>query len=309
PQSDMPNCMSKLMLLGMTLSDVVMRSTVGPAKAIGHYPELGTLGVGRVADIAVLDLQSGVFAFKDAWDAKRLGEKRLECLLTVRDGKVVYESLDRVAQPKMSQVIYDLLLKNGHVIDSANHRNGRFDVAVVGNKIVQVAPNLPASHARITIEAGEFYVTAGMIAIAAGTGVNHPDTTYLPNGFTTVVDGKSRSATSGHPKTQVLASAKIDGTPPLSAGLLDSMSKLLNQQMPVEKVVDLATVSSARAIGRPDLGTLSEGSVADIALLELQPGGRRLRCVLTVRNGAVVWDSEGLAATDWIKAGPYSNYK
>ena len=87
----MPNCMSKMMLLGMTLPDVVMRSTVAPAKAIARYPELGTLGKGRVADIAVLELQSGVFAFKDAWGAKRLGTKRLECLLTIRDGKVVYD--------------------------------------------------------------------------------------------------------------------------------------------------------------------------------------------------------------------------
>ena len=86
------------------------------------------------------------------------------------------------------------------------------------------------------------------------------------------------------------------------------MSNLLNEGKPVEQIVDLATVDSARAIRRPDLGTLSEGSVADIALLELTDH-KRLRCVLTVRNGAVVWDSEGLAATDWIKAGPYSNYK
>src|SRR5258708_18100774 len=74
-QSDMPNCMSKMMLLGMSLSDAVLRSTVNPAKAIKRYPELGTLGVGRGADIAVLELQNGVFAFKDAWPAKRLGTR------------------------------------------------------------------------------------------------------------------------------------------------------------------------------------------------------------------------------------------
>ena len=90
-QSDMPNVMSKMMLLGMSFPDVLVRSTVNPAKEIGRYPELGTLGVGRVADIAVLEEQSGVFAFKDSWPAKRLGTKRLECVLTIRDGKVVYE--------------------------------------------------------------------------------------------------------------------------------------------------------------------------------------------------------------------------
>ncbi len=90
-QSDMPNCMSKMMLLGMSLQDTVLRSTVNPAKAISRYPEVGTLGVGRGADIAVLELQSGVFAFKDAWGMKRMGQKRLECALTIRDGKLVYD--------------------------------------------------------------------------------------------------------------------------------------------------------------------------------------------------------------------------
>lgn len=91
PQSDMPNCISKLLNLGMTLEDAIARSTVSPAKAIKRYPELGTLGVGRTADIAVLALREGVFAFKDAWGKKYLGRKKLECLLTVREGKIVFD--------------------------------------------------------------------------------------------------------------------------------------------------------------------------------------------------------------------------
>jgi len=90
-QSDMPNVMSKMMLLGMSLQDVVLRSTVNPAKEIGRYPEIGTLGVGRGADIAVFENQTGVFAFKDAWPAKKLAAHRLECVLTIRDGRIVYD--------------------------------------------------------------------------------------------------------------------------------------------------------------------------------------------------------------------------
>jgi dihydroorotase len=90
-QSDMPNVMSKMMLLGMSLEDVILRSTVNPAKEIGRYPEIGTLGAGKTADIAVLENQNGVFAFKDAWPAKKLGAHRLDCILTIRDGKVVYD--------------------------------------------------------------------------------------------------------------------------------------------------------------------------------------------------------------------------
>lgn len=90
-QSDMPNCMSKMILLGMSLPDAVLRSTVAPAKAISRYPEIGTLSAGSVADIAVLELRTGVFAFKDSWGAKRLGTKRLENALTIRNGKLLFD--------------------------------------------------------------------------------------------------------------------------------------------------------------------------------------------------------------------------
>ena len=63
--------------------------------------------------------------------------------------------------------IYDILLKNGHVIDPANHRNGRFDVAILGNKIARVAPDLPAAHGRVVIDAGAYFVTPGLIDIEA----------------------------------------------------------------------------------------------------------------------------------------------
>ena len=43
------------------------------------------------------------------------------------------------------QEIYDLLLKNGHVVDPANSRSGNMDVAVIGGRIAHVAPGLPAS--------------------------------------------------------------------------------------------------------------------------------------------------------------------
>jgi len=90
-QSDMPNVMSKMMLLGMSLGDAILRSTVNPAKEIGRFPEIGTLSAGKIADIAVLEDQTGVFAFKDAWPAKKLGTHRLKCAITVRDGKIVYD--------------------------------------------------------------------------------------------------------------------------------------------------------------------------------------------------------------------------
>jgi dihydroorotase len=91
PESDMPNCISKLMNLGMSLQDGILKSTVNPAKAIQRFPELGTLGEGRVADVALFRLASGVFAYKDAWGNKLMGRNKLEPVMTIRGGKLVYD--------------------------------------------------------------------------------------------------------------------------------------------------------------------------------------------------------------------------
>src|SRR5947209_1060358 len=173
-QSDMPNVMSKMMLLGMSFPDVLARSTVNPAKAIGRYPELGTLGVGRAADIAVIEEQSGVFAFKDSWPAKRLGTKRLECVLTVRAGNVVYER-HSAASAAADTKIYDLLIKHGQLAGADDHlprsnatqRDEELDVGVIGGKIAKIGSRLPAAHARIVIEAEAYRLSGGERAAAA----------------------------------------------------------------------------------------------------------------------------------------------
>src|SRR5882724_551260 len=91
PQVNMPNCISKIMALGMTLQDAILRATVNPAREIKRFPELGTLGEGAGADIAVFDLKSGVFALIDSAQKKLLANKKLECVMTVRAGKIVYD--------------------------------------------------------------------------------------------------------------------------------------------------------------------------------------------------------------------------
>ena len=101
PQASMPNCISKLMSLGMSLQDAITRSTVNPARAVGRYPELGTLGVNRTADVSVFALRSGVFALKDSWGKKALARQKLECVMTLRDGKIVYDE-DGLSRPLWS---------------------------------------------------------------------------------------------------------------------------------------------------------------------------------------------------------------
>ena len=87
---DMLNVMSKVMALGMTLDDVIIRSTWNPAREIQHE-ELGHLSVGAIADVAVLRLEQGKFGFVDQNGGRMDGDKRLSCELTLRDGKIVYD--------------------------------------------------------------------------------------------------------------------------------------------------------------------------------------------------------------------------
>jgi predicted amidohydrolase len=179
-QCDMTNVMSKLMLLGMNFPDVLVRSTVNPAKEIKRYPELGTLGVGRVADIAVLEEETGVFVFKDSWPAKRLGTKRLECVLTLRAGKVVYE---RSPRPPSQQdtAAYDILLKHGRLGDQ------EMDIGIIGNRIARIGKGLMAAHAGVIVEAEGYDIAPASLAEGA-----NGDVTLLEAGRTilTVRSGK-----------------------------------------------------------------------------------------------------------------------
>ncbi len=326
--------------------------------------------------------------------------------------------------PIGAQEIYDLLLKNGHVIDPKNSRNERIDIAITKGRVAKVARGIPAAHSRRVVDASDYYVTPGLIDIHGHFGADgvNPDHNSLRSGVTTAVDAGSAGATTfeafkatviDHSKTRVLAFVTGDpgplaakypeivvgsrgastgkipaiadslaglrpgdiltniygqGAPPLAEArrkgvLLDSgqfwfrvaipalkadllpdtistgmdreslllpraamtnvMSKFMAMGLTMEQVVERATAGPAKAIRRPDLGSITVGGAADLAVLELRLGkfayldsghakltaGKELRCVLTVRNGVVVWDSEGLSLTHWRDAGPYSNFK
>ncbi len=90
PVFNMLHTVSKMLNLGMSLNDLIYRSTVAPAREIGH-PELGTLGEGAEADVAVIALREGRFGYWDCGRGKMIGDRKLECLMTIRAGKVVYD--------------------------------------------------------------------------------------------------------------------------------------------------------------------------------------------------------------------------
>jgi len=87
---DQLNVMSKFMAMDMPLSDAVKASTWAAAKAINHE-ELGHLSVGAIADVTVLNLREGKFGFYDVARFKKEGKNLLECEMTFKTGKVVYD--------------------------------------------------------------------------------------------------------------------------------------------------------------------------------------------------------------------------
>ena len=76
--------------MGVPLDDLIKRSTVNPAKEI-HRPELGTLSVGKEADIAVLEELHGKFGYIDCGVARMDGNVRIIARMTVRAGHIVYD--------------------------------------------------------------------------------------------------------------------------------------------------------------------------------------------------------------------------
>lgn len=395
------------------------------------------------------------------------------------------------AIPAFPQEIYDLILKNGHVIDPKNKRNERLDIAITADKVKKIAKNIPSSHARRVVDVSDYYVTPGLIDIHThideqGAPLNlNPDHNTLRFGVTTAVDAGSsgwknfeqfkkkvidqsdvrilafvnivgagmygpkveddvnemdpeaaaqvvrkypqtivgiktahfqpatweavdRAVKAAelsktivmvdfHPKPgrgyrelllqhmrpgdihthfygrlipQLDAQKKVEdymwaarkkgvlfdvghgagslwfriAIPAIKQGFLPDtistdmhkssimlpratmtnvMSKFMAMGLTLDQVIERSTVNPAKAIKRPDLGSIEEGGIADLAVLEVQKGqfawldsghgkltgDKELRCVLTVRRGRVVWDSEGLSVTDWKNAGPYSNFK
>jgi dihydroorotase len=102
--------------------------------------------------------------------------------------------------------------------------------------------------------------------------------------------------------------------------MLNVMSKFLNIGVPLDGVVARSTWNPAREIKRTELGNLTVGAPADVAVLRVEkgkfgfidtfgarmPGDRKLVCELTVRDGRVVYDLNGITRDDWTKLGQYT---
>lgn len=86
---DFPTVLSKFLLLGLSLDQVIARATINAARAIAPFRDLGTLAVGKPADVSVFDLQTGEFEFVDNERTKRIGRQKLVPSAVIVAGKRV----------------------------------------------------------------------------------------------------------------------------------------------------------------------------------------------------------------------------
>jgi dihydroorotase len=104
----------------------------------------------------------------------------------------------------------------------------------------------------------------------------------------------------------------------LTVSMTNVMSKFLAMGVPLEDIIRRSTVNPAKEIRRQDLGTLSLGQDADIAVLELthgqfgyidcgvakMDGNAQLTARMTIREGRISYDPSGLSMVQWEKARP-----
>jgi dihydroorotase len=86
---DLPNVMSKFIMFGMPLSQVIACATGNAARVFPAFDDRGTLNVGAPADVAIMELREGSFEFLDNYKGVRTGRQRLFPVRTVLAGKSV----------------------------------------------------------------------------------------------------------------------------------------------------------------------------------------------------------------------------
>jgi dihydroorotase len=86
---DLPTVLSKFLMLGMRLDDVLARGTINAAQTFPAFGDLGTLRIGATADVSVLELRQGEFEFVDNAHTPRTGREKLFAVVSVMGGTLV----------------------------------------------------------------------------------------------------------------------------------------------------------------------------------------------------------------------------
>lgn len=87
---DLGSVMSKFMMLGLSLNQVIEKTTIAPVRMAAIPEALGTLKTGGIADITVMEQQKGRFVYTDSprLKATRIGTEKLTAVATVKSGRL-----------------------------------------------------------------------------------------------------------------------------------------------------------------------------------------------------------------------------
>ncbi len=125
PMFDMPTCLSKFMLLGMSFADVIQASTECPAQVMGLQDEIGTLKPGALADVALFRIESGDFTFYDVRMNERAGKQLVRNTLTIVDGRELPVTTERPPAPwfELSEA-HRTLIERNHTPQAFDPKSG-----------------------------------------------------------------------------------------------------------------------------------------------------------------------------------------
>ncbi|MEX2512226.1 MAG: hypothetical protein WD398_04925 [Cyclobacteriaceae bacterium] len=234
---------------------------------------------------------------------------------------------------------YDILIKNGHVIDQKNQINEVVDIAITGKKIAKVAVGIDPNTAKKTIDASGLIVTPGLIDIHGHHFFGTVPHRYLSNSFsalppdgftfragvTTVADAGGagwrnfrlfKEQVIDQSATRVLAFINIlgDGMSGVVPNEQDQgdmnakMTAMVAGQFPEIIGVKIAHYrgnewepyqKAAEAGKIANIPVMVDLGGADPALPLDKTGTQKLEAELTLRAGRIVWDLNGLGSKAW----------
>jgi dihydroorotase len=85
---DLPTTLTKFLSLGLSFEQIIANCTINPARAVGWQDRIGSLEIGREADIAVLRIVEDPAMLRDSSGKERLHKQRIAVQWTIRAGEV-----------------------------------------------------------------------------------------------------------------------------------------------------------------------------------------------------------------------------